>query len=1009
MRYFVPHSKSEKAQELKPSQKGDIVGTKATRTKIDYRFAKTWRFDAMRGTTNPYNLLALLRDSGLLVLCAEPGCLYTGFAEEVLKASQADRDLIFYRNFSRSTSSNAVDAVTRLSREVARKARGVAEELMVALDFVPPADEYEVTRMAASIAKMRDAGALVLVTILPEARQLAEGLNEFVMLGTDDLCDRSVYNGSSVDGGPRNGAWDLTRGIPLLLQALRSAPEWNAEKRLPSAYSEAVRDLIELGLRPCLHEEELSLRLAVTLLGSGSLEDLNSVLGIVDNDLLEDLSTWAPFYGLDLVSRTFDCVSDYSNGWMGLDAPLLRGLIAGHEALASSCAELLGSEGDLERLAAMLPLLSPEVRARLVVSRGPELIDCGFLSLVKDAAASFDELGMGRTSSASHLKRVVRAMSQVRLADSYFDLKVTEGHKLDQTAMLERSLLRTRSLLRGGGYEAVHMGIAGSSLDARLRAHEKAVALMRDGRFREAMQLLMAHGGVGEIDSVSSCLIALDMEISRVMSCDTRWGDKSVLDACKAFLVPRGYEGLNGYLWLAEAIIEGLAGGDRARVSAIETSAMRAGESVARAVAQLAGAAMELRRKPSAYSLAGASAAQTACEELGLTYAAKSAALLKGVARFCLGEQPRFYEFQKGDGLAVLGKVVFDAMHESFGDLVPAEEVVYELPVNELWLLILLSETKGDFAEGLEDQIPTEWRRGIEVARRNCLRAPVPAETEPLGLSAAGTDAKKTVRVNLLGEFSVWAGGARVPEWTLEKRSAKSVLEHLVLQANHLSGRLRLAAMVWPEAPSEKNATQRLYQTTSAIRKALKIAGYEEELFISNKATKVIALVPEHIRCDVDDFIECAKGALEGTGDARVCEQALRAESLYAGDLCILPAANSPFLIHKREELRVLYADAMVAGGEAALRLGKKRHAYRLASNALLIDDLREDAAILLIRALRASGRENEARSRYMAYVERLAKRLGKLPSMQVQEAMREPIPGLEAAKERPRRAQRFA
>ena len=101
------------------------------------------------------------------------------------------------------------------------------------------------------------------------------------------------------------------------------------------------------------------------------------------------------------------------------------------------------------------------------------------------------------------------------------------------------------------------------------------------------------------------------------------------------------------------------------------------------------------------------------------------------------------------------------------------------------------------------------------------------------------------------------------------------------------------------------------------------------------------------------------------------------------------PADSSGFVELKRAELKTLYVDAMVAGADAALRLERRRTASRLAANALAADDMREDAVIALVSALRADGRDLEADRQCRSYVRRLARKTGRSPSWRMLQVMR--------------------
>ena len=131
----------------------------------------------------------------------------------------------------------------------------------------------------------------------------------------------------------------------------------------------------------------------------------------------------------------------------------------------------------------------------------------------------------------------------------------------------------------------------------------------------------------------------------------------------------------------------------------------------------------------------------------------------------------------------------------------------------------------------------------------------------------------------------------------------------------------------------------------------------------------------------------CASSPAPGNGIVHAPPQsdestmARRAERLYAGDLYVPPVDATGYVMATRDELRRLYGDAMVAGSDAALRLGKKRTATRLAMNALSSDDMREDAIVSMVRALRASGRNVEADRQYQRYARRLMQAANRPPS----------------------------
>jgi hypothetical protein len=80
--------------------------------------------------------------------------------------------------------------------------------------------------------------------------------------------------------------------------------------------------------------------------------------------------------------------------------------------------------------------------------------------------------------------------------------------------------------------------------------------------------------------------------------------------------------------------------------------------------------------------------------------------------------------------------------------------------------------------------------------------------------------------------------------------------------------------------------------------------------------------------------------------------------------------------------------DGAIAAGEAALRLGKAKLAVRYAMDAHRLQDLREDAVILLVRALRSAGRAYEIPRVYRRFSQHLIETQGIPPSIALRRAV---------------------
>lgn len=234
------------------------------------------------------------------------------------------------------------------------------------------------------------------------------------------------------------------------------------------------------------------------------------------------------------------------------------------------------------------------------------------------------------------------------------------------------------------------------------------------------------------------------------------------------------------------------------------------------------------------------------------------------------------------------------------------------------------------------------------------------------------------VEVCLLGTFSMRVGGRLVADGRLDRRDARTVLEFLLLKDKMSAQRYEVIAQVWPEDNMEKGAS-RLYQATTAIRGAVKEIDPTLDVFSVSKAQKSLALDPSLVSCDVDEFEAQAKLALERRDPATTIRAARRAEELYGGDLCRPTVDASGLISARRVELRSLYVDALVAGADAALQTGRDGLAVSFGREAVCADDMREDAFMAYMRALKASGRGAEASAEYEKYARRVV-RVRKLP-----------------------------
>jgi DNA-binding SARP family transcriptional activator len=206
--------------------------------------------------------------------------------------------------------------------------------------------------------------------------------------------------------------------------------------------------------------------------------------------------------------------------------------------------------------------------------------------------------------------------------------------------------------------------------------------------------------------------------------------------------------------------------------------------------------------------------------------------------------------------------------------------------------------------------------------------------------------------LHLLGGFEFVGTGPSVPL----SRKARALMAYLALQAGHWQSREKLAAILWGIA-SDRQARMSLRQALSAIRKAMQSIG--EGRLLTDGAN--IALRLEDLDFDVSQFELRAKGS-----SVEHLEEAL---ALYRGDLldgfALTEESFEDWLRLERERLRTLAIAAMeklVAIYEAS---GDSASCIRTGARLLVMEPLREDVHLSLMRAYAAQGRVNLALRQY--------------------------------------------
>ena len=224
----------------------------------------------------------------------------------------------------------------------------------------------------------------------------------------------------------------------------------------------------------------------------------------------------------------------------------------------------------------------------------------------------------------------------------------------------------------------------------------------------------------------------------------------------------------------------------------------------------------------------------------------------------------------------------------------------------------------------------------------------------------AGKNIHKTLRIQLLGGFSVSVDGHPIPEEQWKSRRGRSLVKLLALAPAHRLHRDQVIDSLWPDSDLAA-AANNFHQTLHAARRVLEPAGAGvlllEEGFLSLAGGKDQAIV-----VDVEQF-ETAAARAKDSQDPALVQAAL---DFYQDDL--LPDdLYEEWTIQRRETLKQTYLNLL-------LRLAwllEEHQEYSQATETLLsllaVDKVNEEAHIQLMRVYALSGQRHQALRQYQS------------------------------------------
>lgn len=929
----------------------------------------------------------------LVVFYGEPGLGLQDVHDCFLRLLVMDGRRLYTYSGNKTNPTKASDSLVRFTRKLVRDESPLGAAVVITQ--LPASDEMETRRQAKAIKRILEAGFSVALSLEPESSQLLELFDIYKLLDAKAISDyvRDVDAAASC----ATGCFELSRGIPMLYLALLNSA-FVVDGFAPIQYMERLSDAVSLSVGPGLTDEEAEFRLYLYLLGSGSLDDVEGELGFKAREFFQELGESSPLFGVSLREGSFLTLAEQAHLPLDYLFDSLRGPLKQSDEVVYKAAGAL-FERDRARSVAVAKHLKGDLLGRYVLDFGDELLDMGEFSLVRSGLASVNPSEDVDHNMQWALEAALAAMTERHFSPSMYKVLTTEyiesfsaGNARARSALL---FVDARLRFCGEVREGYEQDLAIDSTQSRLRLHANVFRHLIRGELSEAIELLIGKSLVRQEPTISSSLLALDAELIRLMNCDSLANGDIWFNKSRDFLGRLGQNAPLDYL----SVVTGLQNlfSDMAekpgsnyvpRPRLSEDKLIQSFMLIEDAFSHMEHGVWTHAHVEAnlAYGLLGPTEAEPLKD---------ASRLISCVARDTLGEcalvEPDLYS----PSMRLIAVLVARAL-ESTEDCGSYSSRSRSLSRGNTWFILLLSNGIEPFSTRFDDELFPEWRRALAAARKTVCPAYGMREMAPIvllepkggaslkrGPKLAKTKAVEKMRINLLGDFSLCIGPRVIDGARLEQRSSKAMLEFLVLHKRYSAGQAKLFEQLWPSFTYEA-AHDRMYQTKSHIRKVLRSAGFTADPFVTGRANGTVGLDPGLVTCDVDELMGKARAAITEQDDVRTIELALETEGLYAGDLWVPTSDVTGYVTHMAATIKTVYTDALLSGAEAAYKTGRLRVASRLAHSALITESMREDAEMVLLRALKESGRGKEAADNYGQFCQNMAEVAGRPPSKQL-------------------------
>ncbi len=962
----------------------------------------------------PPPALERVRDDRITVMCAEPGMGKSYVVSHVARRAEAVGRKVLMYDYEDMASHVACRRLIRCCRDLSKKPPTDNRPLVV-FDGIAPGDEAEVDREARSIKRLASSGAQVVVCLRPEAEQLLEQLVDCCCLRTEDLLFRAHED--------ENVTMTLTGGIPTLVSGLRAdratgAASVNGGVR----YAARMEDLVRKTLREGLPHEELRIRFAMLLLGQGTLDEVKMVAGRCDGEQFAWLERDVPLLGVDARNRSFCCHGLRKDEILDCCGQALHAYAAVEPALVVRACSTLAAREDVRRSAMVSRYCASEQdHASICVTWGVSYVSIGEARLVTEALryarATDMNLGVRETLSEAAAAAIAGTGRQVDAAWERLASLGLAGSIEERLFRRVQLLGVCRDTLRNPRQASSYMTAdAHDAVGLACLDHLRATSMLASGRFDEAYAVMVNEMLVREPHSLPEAMVCDDLLLALALCGGVPDRSERVLfEKTEAFFARPGSRRLQAY-HAAVATVPGILMSSSSNASLADEAAShaeRAGDSFMQALFLTVCAVADVRAHALTRAHVRAERASKLLRAMGQEYLASSAELVDALALSMLNEKGCLHAYCKVGNRPTSLLMVAKALARA-SEGIPDGQAWLAVPLGAscprdvLWLLNLLATGCEGVFGNLTDVVPTEWVEQMRTikyrqAKGSMHNAAVEDVTGRPSLMKGGSSelgrgvqtemtlvnaADEHIRVSVFGGFGVRRDGQLLAEGLFERRRARDLVSVLAVAPGHRMRRGQIVEILWPDDEFCRGP-RRLYEAVTEARKCLAGLSAKENPIIAEKMQNSIGFDMVLVTCDVDDFEREARTVLAEDGDDfLVLEHARRMDQIYAGGLDKQVLALGGLVADRADALHMLYVDAIIAAGEAALRLGKAKLAVRYGMDAHRMAELREDAAILVVRALKAAGRGFEISDFYRRFSRNLLETEGVPPSMSLRRAV---------------------